>query len=198
MSQTVEQQVVLSGGREHAADGGAEATGRNGLVTIARLADDLLPTLITRLSASALGELEVRKGGWRVRLRRRAADSVDSADSRTAEFGGRAPERRPVRLDGMRPAAESVAATQSETATHGEPDRGVVRAPAVGYYLPLADVTVGLSLRGGDLLGHVDVLGVRVDVVVPTDGRYARALAESGEAVEYGQPLARLEAESRA
>nr|MBA3891696.1 hypothetical protein [Gemmatimonadaceae bacterium] len=33
------------------------------------LADDVVPALIARLEASGLGELEVRQGGWRVRLR---------------------------------------------------------------------------------------------------------------------------------
>jgi biotin carboxyl carrier protein len=37
---------------------------------IDRLADELLPALIAKLGATGLGELEVREGGWRVRLRR--------------------------------------------------------------------------------------------------------------------------------
>jgi hypothetical protein len=36
---------------------------------IARLADDLLPALIAKLAASGLGEIEVREGGWKARLR---------------------------------------------------------------------------------------------------------------------------------
>ena len=36
---------------------------------IARLADDLLPALIAKLAASGLGEIEVRQGGWKTRLR---------------------------------------------------------------------------------------------------------------------------------
>jgi biotin carboxyl carrier protein len=39
---------------------------------IDRLADELLPALIAKLGATGLGELEVREGGWRVRLRRPA------------------------------------------------------------------------------------------------------------------------------
>jgi len=37
---------------------------------IARLADELLPALIAKLSTTQLGELEVREGAWQVRLRR--------------------------------------------------------------------------------------------------------------------------------
>jgi biotin carboxyl carrier protein len=37
---------------------------------IARLAEELLPALIAKLSTTQLGELEVREGDWHVRLRR--------------------------------------------------------------------------------------------------------------------------------
>ena len=37
---------------------------------IDRLSGELLPALIAKLGATGLGELEVREGGWRVRLRR--------------------------------------------------------------------------------------------------------------------------------
>ena len=40
--------------------------------SIDRLTMELLPALIARLGATALGELEVREGAWRVRLRRPA------------------------------------------------------------------------------------------------------------------------------
>jgi hypothetical protein len=39
----------------------------------------------------------------------------------------------------------------------------------------------------------VDVLGMRQDVVATRDGIIGRFLAEPGEAVEYGQELARLD-----
>ncbi|MFI5261794.1 MAG: hypothetical protein ACHQZR_04510, partial [Candidatus Limnocylindrales bacterium] len=40
------------------------------VAAMARLADDLLPALVARLEASSLGELEIRRGGWHIRLRR--------------------------------------------------------------------------------------------------------------------------------
>ena len=39
---------------------------------IDRLSTELLPALIAKLGATGLGELEVREGDWRVRLRRPA------------------------------------------------------------------------------------------------------------------------------
>ena len=49
---------------------------------IERLSDELLPALIAKLGATGLGELEVREGGWRVRLRAPAKRPI--ADARKA------------------------------------------------------------------------------------------------------------------
>ena len=38
--------------------------------------------------------------------------------------------------------------------------RSVATSPAVGYFLPRADLTLGSRVRAGDLLGAVDMLGV--------------------------------------
>jgi multidrug efflux pump subunit AcrA (membrane-fusion protein) len=51
----------------------------------------------------------------------------------------------------------------------------------------------GRAVRAGEIIGHVDCLGVPRDVTAPEDGLIARNLAEQGEAVEYGQPLFDIE-----
>jgi biotin carboxyl carrier protein len=66
----------------------------------------------------------------------------------------------------------------------------------VGYFSPLGGIEVGARVRSGDLLGHVDVLGVRHEVVSAVDGSLRVFEVESGEAVEYGQPIARVEVEA--
>jgi acetyl-CoA carboxylase biotin carboxyl carrier protein len=183
VSESIERRVVVPVGVEHEMTDANPAGTVDGLATISRLADDLLPTLITRIDASTLGELEVRRDSWCIRLRRDASRHQNGAaparPGRQAQDTVEPPDQQPQRRD-------------------PDPQPGTVTAPAVGYYLPPDNVSVGMNVRGGDLLGHVDVLGVRVEVVVPVDGRLTRVLAEPGEAVEYGQPLARLEAESRA
>lgn len=159
-------------------------------IVLARLAEDVLPTLIARLDRSRLGELEVRHDGWRIRLRRGEPALPDAVDGVT-----QSPRRAERRSD--RPAADR--ATEAQADGRPQPlrptDRGpvAVTAPAVGYYVPREGLSIGTSVRAGDLLGHVDVLGVRQDVVAPEDGLIAALDAETGEAVEYGQPLARLE-----
>jgi biotin carboxyl carrier protein len=53
---------------------------------ISRLAEDLLPSLIAKLGATGLGEIEVREGDWKVRLRR-------PADANGPQYGRRATDR---------------------------------------------------------------------------------------------------------
>ena len=154
---------------------------------IARLADDLLPALIAKLASSGLGEIEVRQGGMKARLRRQAP----AAEPRKAA------------------AVESVALARG--AAHGRPDerdrrretreaegKVVATSPAVGIYNPRRDLVVGMRVRAGDKIGTVDVLGVHQDVTAPVEGIIGSSLAEAGEAVEYGQELVRIELPEKA
>jgi biotin carboxyl carrier protein len=74
-----------------------------------------------------------------------------------------------------------------------DPNRAVATSPAVGIFQPRPEMRPGTRVRAGDRLGFVDVLGVRQEVVSPVDGRVGATVVESGEAVEYGQELVRLE-----
>jgi biotin carboxyl carrier protein len=49
-------------------------------------------------------------------------------------------------------------------------------------------------VRSGDRLGAVDMLGVAQEVLAPMDGIVGSSLAETGDAVEYGQELLVIEA----
>jgi biotin carboxyl carrier protein len=179
------------------ANGGQADTERAGRTSrdreaIARLADDLLPALIAKLVASGLGEIEVREGGWKARLRKPATADAGRSRGRTVEVhaglghaaargavGHGRPDERELR---SRPEADEI----------DKPDLIVARSPAVGIYHP-RDLAVGARVRSGDRIGSVDVLGVQQDVVAPIDGVIGTSLAEAGEAVEYGQELVRIE-----
>jgi biotin carboxyl carrier protein len=71
--------------------------------------------------------------------------------------------------------------------------RSVATSPAVGIFNPGPKGVSGTRVRSGDVLGHVDVLGVRQDIQAPADGVVGATLVESGMAVEYGQELIRIE-----
>jgi biotin carboxyl carrier protein len=81
--------------------------------------------------------------------------------------------------------------------TRADTNKGAVASPAVGYFVGRDNVKVGATLGRGDVLGYVDVLGVRQEVVAPVDGTLRAIDVEPGQAVEYGQHLAKVEAENR-
>jgi biotin carboxyl carrier protein len=154
--------------------------------SISRLTEDLLPALIARLGASGLGEIEVREGAWKARLRKRAGAEGRSGTAGHAHGHGRGDSAR-VAEEAERRAREAAEAEQAAS----QPI--MATSPAVGIFQPRKDVIVGARIRAGDRIGSVDVLGVREDVVAPIDGVIGTTLVEAGEAVEFGQELIRIE-----
>jgi biotin carboxyl carrier protein len=189
---------------------------------IGRLAETLLPALIAKLGSTRLGELEVREGEWRVRLRRPASADGGNYGRRVTDRPSRsqpgheghahprgAPESLPrTRLTGVGPGDPGGSTNGSGSAPGGrtgsrppDRDRQVAYSPAVGVFHPGPKAASGTRVRDGESLGSVDVLGVPQDVTAPGDGIVATTLVEGGTAVEYGQELVQLEltaAEARA
>jgi biotin carboxyl carrier protein len=158
---------------------------------IDRLSDGLLPALIAKLGATGLGELEVRQGSWRVRLRRPATASAGGRDRRSSDRSnpdraGAGAERGSERAPRGHHHVEAPAKVRTDA-------RNVAMSPAVGIYQPRKDLTAGARVRAGDRLGAVDMLGVAQEVVSPVDGIVGTSLVESGDAVEYGQELIVIE-----
>ena len=169
---------------------------------IDRLADELLPALVAKLGATGLGEIEIREGGWRVRLRRptdgvvatrRGADHRPSRAQPGHAGHGHAPgalevHRSPVGIAGGSTNGSGRGERGSD-GRRGDAHRAIATSPAVGVFQPRPEVHSGLRVRAGDRLGSVDMLGVPLEVVAPADGIVGATLAEPGEAVEYGQEL---------
>jgi acetyl-CoA carboxylase biotin carboxyl carrier protein len=150
---------------------------------LVRLSESLVPALVQKLNASALGELEVREGEWRIRLRRHHATAPRRERSRPGSTGVARPAAAPT----------AAAAAASGPAPDGadDPDRAVAFSPAVGVFRAVANV--GAQVRSGDRIAVVDLLGIPQDVVAPADGILVEVFAETGEAVEYGEELALIE-----
>jgi acetyl-CoA carboxylase biotin carboxyl carrier protein len=144
------------------------------------LADELLPALIAKLGATGLGELEVREGRWKVRLRR----AVDGSSPAGRAAAARAARTAAGHLDHAHPAAAEPAA---------DPYRTAATSPAVGIYHPRPEISSGSRVRAGDRIATVDVLGIPQEVVAPVNGIVGAGLVESGDAVEYGQELVWIE-----
>ncbi len=169
---------------------------------IGRLADELLPSLIAKLGATGLGEIEVREGDWKVRLRR-------PADASGSQYGRRASDRpsraqpghaghghAPAAVEPHRgaPAGRGVAAVGRGLEPVGPGHvADVATSPAVGFFQLRPGMTAGTKVRSGDTIATIDLLGVPQDVVAPVDGLIGASFVQPGEAVEYGQELTRIE-----
>jgi len=195
----------------------AETNRRSDHEAIARLADDLLPALIAKLSTTQLGELEVREGEWHVRLRRpygigpgegrRSGDKPSRTQPGHEGHGhGRAGVEGRQRSTSGSPTGATAGSGAASAASNGsngtgrgvgrdesDRSRSIAQSPGVGYFQPGPKAASGTRVRAGDTLGTVDVLGVRQEVIAPADGIVGQTLVEAGTAVEYGQELIRLE-----
>lgn len=143
------------------------------LDAIARAASELIPQLSERLATHGLGEIEVSRGDLRLRV----------------AAGTPAPPR-PAPTEALAPATADPAAEGGVP----KPPPGVgVASPAVGFFVYADGLGPGLDVAKGDPVGHVEMLGVRHDVRAPRAGTVRHLVAESGEAVEYGQVVVELE-----
>ena len=160
--------------------------------SLARLAESLVPALVQKLSSSGLGELEVREGDWRIRLRRSApASSTAPRRSERPRLGSHADRVRGAR---DRPAGGSAARgpVDGRRGPAG-PRRTLVTSPAVGVFR--AEKGAGSRVRAGDRIASVDLLGIGQDVTSPIDGTVVDVFAQDGEAVEYGEEVAAVQAD---
>jgi acetyl-CoA carboxylase biotin carboxyl carrier protein len=143
------------------------------LDAIAQAATQLVPELADRLRRYGLGEIEVSRGELRLRIAAPASGArSEPAPDPTTTAASASPPSGPV------------SATQDAV--------GVV-SPAVGFFVYADGLGPGLAVGKGDPLGHVEMLGVRHDVRAPRGGTVRNLVAESGEAVEYGQVVVELE-----
>ncbi len=146
------------------------------LAQIERAARELIPALTMRLADEGLGEIEVRRDGVRIRV---AAAPATTAPTAPAQPAAAAAGPQPVGPGGAGPSSG--------------PRRHPVASPAVGFFVYAEGLGPGQDVQKGDPLGWVEMLGVRHDVRAPRAATVRGLPAESGEAVEYGQPLVELE-----
>jgi acetyl-CoA carboxylase biotin carboxyl carrier protein len=143
------------------------------LAAIARAANELVPQLTERLVRHGLGEIEVASGDLRLRVARAVAPVAEADQS-----------GQPVVVVSGTPQASTAAGSASVG----------VASPAVGFFVYADGLGPGLTVDKGDALGQVEMLGIRHDVRAPRRGTVRHLVAESGEAVEYGQVVLELEA----
>ncbi|MCW5942001.1 MAG: acetyl-CoA carboxylase biotin carboxyl carrier protein subunit [Fimbriimonadaceae bacterium] len=74
------------------------------------------------------------------------------------------------------------------------PTAVVVEAPCVGYFRPISPpVQVGDRVKAGATVGSIVALGLATDATTEEGGTVIEVLVQADDAVQYGQPLVRLE-----
>ena len=151
---------------------------------IDRLADELLPALVAKLSATGLGEIEVREGPWRVRIRRPADGDGGTLGRRSAERPSRAQPghaghgHSPAGFEGHRSARQAPEGRPSGHSTNGS-------SPSLTAVGPGPDpASGGDGSRGGERRASRSV------ATSPAVGVYQpRADARPGTRVRAGDRL---------
>jgi len=150
--------------------------------------------LIDLLEESNLAEIEIKEGEESVRLSR-------------IPQGGLAVATPAAALEVRTPAAAPAPApmpmsSPTESATGGTPKPGsdlppghVIRAPMVGtfYAAPGPDkppfVAVGQAVKAGETLGIIEAMKMFNPIEADVGGTVVAILCESGQPVEFDQPL---------
>ncbi len=144
--------------------------------------------LIDLLEESNLAEIEIKEGEESVRLAR-VPKSGGFAAAPQATYAAPAP------APAMPMSSPTESATGGGKAQSDLPDGHIVRAPMVGtfYLAPAPDkpafVTVGQAVKAGDTLAIIEAMKMFNPIEADVSGTVLKVLAESGQPIEFDQPL---------
>ena len=134
--------------------------------------------LIELLEESAISEIEIHEGEESVRIARHSSGATQTIMQGPA-LGH--PTAHPL-------PQQQAAALAVETGH-------VIKAPMVGTYYSSATpgaapfVEVGQTVKEGDVLCIIEAMKIMNQIEADASGVISKALVESGDPVEYGQPL---------
>ena len=153
--------------------------------------------LVNTVSASNLTEFSYEESGMTVRLEKK--------QGKTVIYQNMAPMEAAVSGTSSVSVKESVqktGLTEENTQPQEEKDNAegkLITSPLVGvfYAAPAEDaeafVQVGDTVKKGQVLAIVEAMKLMNEIESDYDGTIAEILVENGQAVEYGQPLFRLQ-----
>ena len=147
-----------------------------------RIDVELVRQLAEMLDATQLTEIEVEDGGRRIRIARKAAVAA-----------------APVQYAPAPVAAAPVASAAPAEAAPPAPSANAVKSPMVGtaYLTPEPGaapfVSLGKHVAAGDTLLIVKAMKVMNPILAPSAGTVKAILVETGQPVEFDQPLVVVE-----
>ena len=145
-----------------------------------------LKKLIDLVEESGIAELEVTEGEEKVRITR-VNNNVPTFVQHAAPMQ--------YHLPGAAPLAAPAAATPAADPVSTQPEGHVVKSPMVGTFYrapsPGASpfVEVGQSVNAGDTLCIIEAMKLLNEIEADKGGVVKAILIESGQPVEYEQPL---------
>jgi acetyl-CoA carboxylase biotin carboxyl carrier protein len=144
---------------------------------------DLVRALATVLDETGLSEIEVEDGDRKVRVARQLQAAPAAAVAMPMAAA-------PVALPSAAPAAEAAAPAATANA---------VKSPMVGTAYLTAEpgakpfIAVGQTVSAGDTILIIEAMKVMNRISAPNSGTIKAILVESGQPVEFDQPLVVIE-----
>ena len=159
-----------------------------------------LKTLIEVVQESGIAELEVTEGEEKVRITRTVANTMQPMMHYAAPMMAQMPQQGM----GMQHAAPTQTAAAPVAAPAPapapvEPEGHVVKSPMVGtFYRSAAPgakpfVDVGSTVAVGDTICIIEAMKLMNEIECDKAGVVKAIMVESGQAVEYGQPMFMIE-----
>ena len=147
-----------------------------------------LKTLIDLVSESNISELEITEAEGKVRIVK--ADPV-AAPSQPVYLSGMHMGHAPAPMAAPAAAAPAVAAPEIVA----EPTGHIVKSPMVGTFYRAASpgaksfVDIGSPIKEGEPICIIEAMKIMNEIESDGAGTVTQILCESGQAVEFGQPL---------
>ena len=147
-----------------------------------------LKTLIDLVSESNISELEITEAEGKVRIVK--ADPV-AAPSQPVYLSGMHMGHAPAPMAAPAAAAPVVAAPEIVA----EPTGHIVKSPMVGTFYRAASpgaksfVDIGSPIKEGEPICIIEAMKIMNEIESDGAGTVTQILCESGQAVEFGQPL---------
>jgi acetyl-CoA carboxylase biotin carboxyl carrier protein len=157
-----------------------------------------LKTLIELVQESGIAELEVTEGEERVRITRTVANAMQPVMQYAAPMMAQMPQQM-MQPMAAAPSAAAPVATPAAAPSVVVPEGHAVKSPMVGtFYRSAAPgakpfVDVGSTVAVGDTICIIEAMKLMNEIECDKAGVVKAIMVESGQAVEYGQPMFLIE-----